>query len=229
MDVLSWNCRGVNMGPKIFVLKDLVSKARPSIVFLCETKIANLEDFRRLARTLADLGFPHAEEVLSEGRSGGLALFWGANVNLRVRSKSVRFIDAEVGGGPGEPRWRLSGFYGHPTTRLRYLSWQAIRELSDDDSLPWVILRDFNEVLHSDEKEAGSRRNEHQMRGFREVVGYADLVDLGFVGSKFTWSNMHTKLRLDRALATTSWSDIFPRTRKTRYYFLLFWVIFEYI
>lgn len=24
---------------------------------------------------------------------------------------------------------------------------------------------------------------------------------------------MHTKLRLDRALATTSWSDIFPRTR----------------
>lgn len=172
-----------------------------------------MDDFRRLAKTLNDLSFSHSEEVLNEGRSGGLGLFWGDGVKVRVRSKSTRFIDAELEGGPGDPRWRFTWFYGHPKTSLRHLSWQAIRDLCDEDSLPWVLIGDFNEILTVAEKEAGRRRRECQMRGFQEVVAYADLIDLGYVGSKFTWSNRHTKIRLDRSLATTSWSDIFPNSR----------------
>lgn len=132
------------MGPKIQALKDLLSQTRPSILFLCETKIGVMDDFRRLARKLEGLGFPHAEEVLSVGRSGGLGLFWGEDVKVRVRSKSARFIDVELEGGHGDPKWRLTGFYGHPKTRMRYLSWEAIRDLYDVDSLPWTIVGDFN-------------------------------------------------------------------------------------
>ncbi|KAK9942822.1 hypothetical protein M0R45_008470 [Rubus argutus] len=91
MDVLSWNCCGMGMGPKVSALKDLIFKSRPSILFLCETKIDNIDDFRRLAKTLNDLSFSHSEEVLSEGRSGGLGLFWGDGVKVRVHSKSARF------------------------------------------------------------------------------------------------------------------------------------------
>jgi hypothetical protein len=96
---------------------------------------------------------------------------------------------------------------------MRYLSWEAIRDLCDADSLPWTIVGDFNEIVHADEKQDGRRRRENQMRGFREVIGYADLIDLGYVGSRFTWSNIHTKIRLDHALATSTWSDIFPSSR----------------
>lgn len=110
--------------------------------------------------------------------------------------------------------WRLTGFYGHPKTSLNYLSRQAIRDLCDDDSLPWVIVGDFNEILHADEKQDGRRRKELiQMWEFREVVGYVVLIDLGFIGTKFTWSNRHIKIRLDRAIATNSWSDNFPQSR----------------
>ncbi|KAK9931600.1 hypothetical protein M0R45_018872 [Rubus argutus] len=210
MNVLSWNCRGVGMDPKIFALKDLITKTRPSIVFLCETKIDNLKDFRQLALSLKGLGFTQAEEVLSDGRSGVLGLFWVDEV--RVRSKSAHFIESTLEGSPGDPSWRLTGFYGHPKTSLHHLSWQAIRDHCDDDSLPWVIVEDFNEILHADEKQDGRRRGELQMWGFREIVGYTELVDLRFVGTKFTWSNRHTKIRLDRALATNSWSEIFPQT-----------------
>ncbi|KAK9943536.1 hypothetical protein M0R45_009141 [Rubus argutus] len=210
MDVLSWNCRGLGMNSKSQALKDFISQNRPSIVFLSETKIDNLDDFRRLSRTLQGLGFDHSQEVLSDGRSGGLGLFWKEGITLRIRSSSHRFIDAELKGDLGDPIWRLTGFYGHPTTNLRYLSWQAIKELSDEDSLPWVIVGDFNEILHADEKQDGSRCSERQMRGFRDVVGYADLVDLGYIGSRFTWSNRQTKLRLDRALATTTWNVLPP-------------------
>lgn len=175
--------------------------------------ITDIEEFRRFARTLAGLGFVHAQEVLSSGRSGGLGLFWRDEARMRIRSSSARFIDAELEGDPGDPKWRLTSFYGHPTTSLRHVSWQSMRDLCDEDVLPWVIFGDFNEIIHADEKQDGKRRSETQMRGFREVVGYADLIDLGFVGSKFTWSNKYTKIRLDRAFATSSWSDIFPQTR----------------
>ncbi|XP_062028530.1 uncharacterized protein LOC133744439 [Rosa rugosa] len=47
------------------------------------------------------------------------------------------------------------------------------------------------------------------MRGFREALGYGDLLDLGFQGTKTTWWNYETKLRLDRAICTPSWFDIF--------------------
>ncbi|KAK9902987.1 hypothetical protein M0R45_001378 [Rubus argutus] len=86
-------------------------------------------------------------------------------------------------------------------------------DLCDEDVLPWMICGDFNEIIHADEKQDGKRQSENQMRGFREVVRYAVLIDLGFVGSKFTWSNKFTKIRLDRAFATSFWSDIFPQTR----------------
>jgi hypothetical protein len=44
------------------------------------------------------------------------------------------------------------------------------------------------------------------MRGFREVVDLLEVVDLGFVGAKFTWIGRRAgeviKTRLDRGLAT---------------------------
>ncbi|KAK9951381.1 hypothetical protein M0R45_006828 [Rubus argutus] len=177
MDVLSWNCHGIGLDSKLFALKGLISKTRPSIPFLSETKIHDMDDFYRLARGLSDFGFSHSEEVLSEGRFGGLGLFWGDNVKVRVCLKS------------------------------------AIRELSDQYVLPWALVGDFNEILHAGEKQDGQRRRESQMRGFREVVDYANLIDLGFVRTKFTWSNKHTKIRLDCALVTATWSDIFPHSK----------------
>ncbi|XP_024196455.1 uncharacterized protein LOC112199713 [Rosa chinensis] len=58
---------------------------------------------------------------------------------------------------------------------------------------------DFNEILNSSEKIVGSIHSERQMRGFHEVLGYGDLLDLGFTGSMTTWWNSYTQLRLDKA------------------------------
>lgn len=55
------------------------------------------------------------------------------------------------------------------------------------------------------------------MDKFRRVVSECNLGDLGFKGSKFTWSNKQdsgsfVKERLDRALATPEWCGRFPNS-----------------
>ncbi|KAL6145755.1 hypothetical protein ACLB2K_056440 [Fragaria x ananassa] len=72
---------------------------------------------------------------------------------------------------------------------------------------------DFNEILNNGEKMDGPMRPERQMRGFREALGYGDPLDLGFMGPTTTWWNSETKLRLDRAVCTLSWYDIFAHAR----------------
>ncbi|XP_024200679.1 uncharacterized protein LOC112204026 [Rosa chinensis] len=212
MEILSWNCRGICNTTTTRALKDLIAQNRPQIIFLCETKISNIKDFQTLSRAL---GFPHSKEFLSEGQSGGLGLFWTDEVDLHVRTSSAHHIDAEIRGAPGEPRWRLTGFYGYSRTNDRDHSWKLLRELSDLDSLPWVIIGNFNEILDSGEKINGPIRAERQMRGFRDALGYGDLLDLGFQGTKSTWWNSDTQLRLDRAVCTPTWFDIYGYAKVT--------------
>ncbi|XP_062028960.1 uncharacterized protein LOC133744958 [Rosa rugosa] len=212
MDILSWNCRGICNDTTTRVLKDLISQNKPQIVFLCETKISKMEAFKLLHQAL---GFPNSKEVLSDAQAGGLAIFWSAKINLQVRTRSAHHIDAVIQGGPGEPRWRMTGFYGYARTVEHDRSWQLLKYLGDSDSLPWVIIGDFNEILNNGEKIDGPPRAERQIRGFREALGYCDLLDLGFQGSRATWWNAETHLRLDHAVCTPSWLDVFGYAKVT--------------
>ena len=55
------------------------------------------------------------------------------------------------------------------------------------------------------------------MQQFWVALLHYGLVDLGFKGNLFTWTNGHTEddfvqERLDRAYATIDWRDKFPQT-----------------
>uniref|UniRef100_A0A2N9FDP4 Reverse transcriptase domain-containing protein n=1 Tax=Fagus sylvatica TaxID=28930 RepID=A0A2N9FDP4_FAGSY len=133
------------------------------------------------------LGFDNAFTVPSLGRSGGLALLWKVEADVVIQNFSQHHIDAHVDSKQANC-WRLTGFYG----------------------------RDFNEILRVNEKYGGRERSLRQILDFQEAVNTCNLVDLGFQGAKYTWTNnrdddANIQGRLDRALATAPWLDFFPR------------------
>ncbi|XP_075654772.1 uncharacterized protein LOC142624936 [Castanea sativa] len=81
--------------------------------------------------------------------------------------------------------------------------------------MPWVVFGDFNEITQSDEKLGWLDRDAEQMWKFRDCLIFCGLMDLGFVGQRFTWCNerlgeQRTLVRLDRIVANKEWRRIFP-------------------
>ena len=109
-------------------------------------------------------------------------------------------------------------FYGAPKTRLWTESRDLLRSLHKKFSVSWIYPCDFNELLKSHEKLGGCLRPYGQMEKFREVLDECGLFDLGFSGNKFTWSKSYPNWgivweRLDQAVSSAEWFELFPITK----------------
>ena len=108
----------------------------------------------------------------SVNRGGGLALLWKNSLTVDVQTYSPRHIDAIVTEENGNRKWRFTGFYGHPETNKRMDSWKLIEQLRKSSDLPWLIMGDFNEIMHLSEKVGGNLRPEWQMLALlRQLTG----------------------------------------------------------
>lgn len=211
MSLLSLNCMGLGHTFAVLNLRDLIRRETPALVFLSKTKLSSME-FDRVRNKLGDF---HCLAVDSVGRSGGLALLWRKDVVVDLLSMSVHHIDVVVRDGLGEEEWRCTGFYGWPETHNRHLSWSLLTLLASQSSLPWLCIGDFNEIMWGREKLGGNDRAESQMVCFRGDVDACGFIDLPFSGYEFTYDNGrklddNVQCRLDRALVTLQWRDLFP-------------------
>ena len=68
-------------------------------------------------------------------------------------------------------------------------------------------------MVEQDEKYGGLRKNESEMRQFINALVDCDLTNLGYKGSRFTWTNCQhdgyfIKERLDRAVDNAAWCNM---------------------
>jgi len=213
MSIMSWNCRGLGNPSAVPTLRDLARKYRLDVLFLCETLVhANkIEEIR------IRLGFDAAFAVDSIGISGGLAILWKHPFGCNLINYSHNFINMEVT-HPHHPRWRFTGFHGCPENDRRRESWDMLRTLAQDNSLPWCVMGDFNDLLSNEEKRSRVDHPPWKIRGFREVVQDSGLIDIHLTGYPFTWvkgrgGHDMKEERIDRAMATQTWCDIFHQNR----------------
>ncbi|GAU48815.1 hypothetical protein TSUD_99870 [Trifolium subterraneum] len=163
----------------------------------------------------ASMGSPRPNHELSlippaatKGRSGGLAVFWKDSSKCEVVNYTRNFINMIVKDEQwGE--WMLTCYYGFPERSRRRAAWDLLRELRNMSSIPWCIIGDFNDLLSQADKKGIHPHPNGLCMGFRQAVSDCDLTDIPIEGHPFTW--IKSRERLDRAMASASWLQLFPQ------------------
>lgn len=153
--------------------------------------------------------------VEAYGFAGGIWILWSnACVQLEVLSINDQFVNVLIHRHLRDI-WFLTTVYASPEAHYRSELWRYVERLGNIVSILWLMLGDFNQVLHSDEKKSGTPMHPRKIQAFHNMIMNFALVDMGYSGSPFTWTNLRAGLaniqqRLDRALCNLQWLTKFP-------------------
>lgn len=83
---------------------------------------------------------------------------------MKPGNASRNHIDLEITEADGFV-WRFTGIYGEPQTEQKHRTWTLLRDLANQQVMPWLCAGDFNEVLYQHEKEGGGEAKTPGMHG----------------------------------------------------------------
>ncbi|XP_073051225.1 uncharacterized protein [Primulina eburnea] len=160
------------------------------------------------------MGYFHWLRVEAVGFSGGIWIFWKEEIHLEIISSHPQFVLARVEGIHRSP-WFLSIVYGSPNGTLRKRLWQDLTKEKLNLDGPWLSIGDYNSVSSEQEVTSNGRLANIRSAGLTEWMFNQGLVDLGYIGSRFTWvrglsTNTFKGARLDRGVCTIEWRQLFP-------------------
>uniref|UniRef100_A0A2N9H5A8 CCHC-type domain-containing protein n=1 Tax=Fagus sylvatica TaxID=28930 RepID=A0A2N9H5A8_FAGSY len=212
LNILTWNCRGFLNLCFRKALQDILRINSPDILILTETRLGGSRA-TDLARSFPFDGFLTTNTI---GFAGGVWIMWKTDaVEVEHLCSTEQEIHVSVQVRGSNSLWLLSAIYASPRRSERRILWENLKVIADLHNLPWVMLGDFNNILSCDEKWGGNRPSNSRMSEFKNCLNACNMIDLGFSGPKFTWSNCHDVSslimeRLDRALANPDWRILFP-------------------
>ncbi|KAI7991201.1 hypothetical protein LOK49_LG12G00888 [Camellia lanceoleosa] len=212
MKILIWNCRGAGNNTFKRNLRELLNIHKPEILVLMETKVP----FSSLGNFFNNLGFSASTVVDPVGRMGGIWMLWDtAHVNVRTSSVSNQFIQATIHREDYE-EWIFSAVYASPNPANRETLWEDLERTAATMNQPWLVAGDFNDFTDLSERRSFSpNHTPSRNQRFRNRINNCNLIDLGSVGPRLTWTNnrqglANTMERLDRAMSNDRWRALFP-------------------
>ena len=98
--------------------------------------------------------------------------------------------------------------------------WNNLVRVVDSHSLPCVIIGDFNKPLINNDKLGGRNVNVNMSLRFKKCLDRCNMIDLGFLESRFTWTNHRgvedlIQERVDKCFVNPGWYSLFPEARVT--------------
>ena len=203
MSTIFWNARGIARNSFKPNFCHIVNEHHPDIVILAETH-ASRRSTIPIVHSLPFDSWPLVDPI---GFAGGIIILWNsARVNLTILCENSQSITAlvEVSSNPSPP-FILTAVYASPRFNTRSLLWSNLRDMADTIVLPLIVFGDFNEVTCQAEKLGGNPISKNRTDIFNKTLDDYHLMDLGFSGPRFTWSNKrkHAPIheRLDRGCA----------------------------
>lgn len=210
-----WNARGLGGRRAFLMLKQLVEELKPSILFICESKVL----CKIACKWTSYLNFVGCVGVDPSGTRGGLLLYWNGNVNVVLRSYSRSHIDVNVCWET--LMWRFTRCYGPSKYDNRKPFWDLLRKLHSLRNIEdecWVLGGDFNEIMYENEKKGGGKRRGNVDNNLYYCCRNIGVNNIITMGPKFTWTNKrrgsgNVKERLDRFVVNQNSRKVFPFAR----------------
>ncbi|CAL1359849.1 unnamed protein product [Linum trigynum] len=147
--------------------------------------------------------------------SGGLVVAWSPEVDASVFFHSNFCIGVRI----NEMDFSYVVIYVYISCNIAIRATQLgqLQELCEGIHVPYIVIGDFNAILNESEKDGGTQWNAAHSLSLRNFVHNMGLLDPGFQGDQFTWTNKRMgaaciRERLDRALCSQTWLDRFPDT-----------------
>ena len=154
--------------------------------------------------------------VNPEGLSGGLALWWNNEVEVKVIEAIKNCIDTLVEMEDKKGRSRVCWIYASTDFDERRNQWDYIKKSVEIFDIPWLCIGDFNEIKENGEKKWGRIRGKRRINNFQEFINDCELMEVPFKGQLYTCFNKResglVRERLGRALVNMKWEKEFPCT-----------------
>ena len=156
-------------------------------------------------------------------------MLWNEGRNLKVEMLTTTeyIIHALVKVPSRSHNFLFTDIYASPNLIKRKMLWEYLKNLASSIILPWVVLRDFNEMLAEDEKMGSLPLNGNTISTFRDCIDQCGLMDLGFHEPRYMWTNKiliwhrNVKDRLSRGLGNVEWKFISQKKKKLSFSLLM--------
>lgn len=206
---LSWNIRGaMNLTGKRHA-RELVRKYKPSIVILVETHCS----FGSVDRFWQRLGYEGAAISEAQGHSAGILILLekGSLYSVSVIDYFHQAVTFSI--QVGNRKWTCSAIYASSIPANREALWSHLSNLRNSVIDPWMLMGDFNEILHQSEVRGGIFSPSRPAK-FAGMMEQCRLIDLGSIGNTFTWFRKPTgcypiSKKLDSVISNRDWRHCF--------------------
>lgn len=199
---VSWNSRGLNKPQKRLRIRNLLFQQKIGLFGLLETKIK--------ASSLGALYLnvcPHWRVTfnLSICKGGRIVVGWHPSifsVDILAMTSQLIHLKAELVGS--HKSFNCTYVYGFNEAAERVALWKDLQSIANRITLPWIVLGDFNNVLHFNER-IGAPIREKEVKPMRTCFTYCGLTDLKSIGHFYTWNNKQQSgsrvyTKIDRAV-----------------------------
>ncbi|KAL0411079.1 UNVERIFIED_CONTAM: hypothetical protein Slati_3697600 [Sesamum latifolium] len=133
-------------------------------------------------------------------------------IDIQIIQDHSQFLHVKVSSGILARDIFCTFIYAKCNRNPRRVLWEELVRLSSQN-VPWLVGGNFNVILHPNENQGGDMRRVGLMDDFNNMMLDTSLIDTGFEGEPFTWTNKRIWRRLDRVLYSKEWAEIFNITR----------------
>lgn len=150
--------------------------------------------------------------------NGRIWIMWDdQTVDIKLVSMSDQYIHCEIYELDREHIQWTTCIYAHNTFEQRRTLWKNIEQITLQQTGPWMVIGDFNNVLTLNDIIGGHLVMRSGYADLEDMMNVTSLFEKDMVGDYFTWSNKHVHgviySRTDRAICNPDWYQKFPNTQ----------------